>query len=97
MREISGTTPIGLGGSLGELVRSRDLHWSRVVREIKIRYLRERYGRAAAEAEKGILTAACRSRSSLSPVAALVDRSRNARTATLVGNDLGLIRALPGP
>jgi ABC-type polysaccharide/polyol phosphate export permease len=46
LREFSGTTPIGLAGSLGELVRSRDLLWSWVGREIKIRYKQSILGAA---------------------------------------------------
>lgn len=46
MREFSGDAPIGLTGRLGELVRFRDLLWSWVVREIKIRYKQSFLGAA---------------------------------------------------
>lgn len=46
LREYSGTAPIGLTESLGELVRYRDLLWSWVIREIKIRYKQSLLGAA---------------------------------------------------
>lgn len=46
MREYSGEAPIALAGSLGELVRFRDLLWSWVVREIRIRYKQSILGAA---------------------------------------------------
>ena len=62
----------------------------------KILFFRKHYGRAAAAIYKGILTAASLTRLALTPVAALVDRSKSARTAALAGNYLRLIRAMPG-
>jgi GT2 family glycosyltransferase len=62
----------------------------------KILFFRKHYGGAATAIYKGILTAASLARLAWSAVAALADRSKNARSAALAGNYLRLIRALPG-